>query len=232
MIKLKDIRKKLHNRSGASLSYALLFLLVATMVSMVIINASVTSAKSVQNEKEVRQAQLTLNSAAKLIREELYVTTIRYESVINKKNGVVESTEDKGIVSNLDTGMAKLLKPASDQLRSGAASTYSSPDDILLTITGDSEMAGTMLLGSSGINMSYTLKENTEAGSVGASSEVKAYDLSMTLKLTSDEGRDYNVVMTGVCTKTTEKTTSTSGTDVRENIKEDFAFKDMELSAY
>ncbi|MBO6214781.1 MAG: hypothetical protein J6N76_04505, partial [Lachnospiraceae bacterium] len=190
MIKLKDIRKKLHNRSGASLSYALLFLLVATMVSMVIINASVTSAKSVQNERDSRQAQLTLNSAAKLIREELYGTTVRYESVVNKKNGAVESTEDRGIVSDLDTGMAKLLKPATDQLRSGVASSYSSPADIVLTISGDSGMAETMLLGSSGISMAYTLTENTESGSIGATSEVKAYDLNMTLKLTSEDGVD------------------------------------------
>ncbi len=63
--------KKLKDTSGVSIIIAMVAFLVVTMVSVVIVSAALTAAKTVHDDREAKQNMLYLTSAAKLIRSEL-----------------------------------------------------------------------------------------------------------------------------------------------------------------
>ena len=65
---MKALKNKLNSRSGASIIFALLFFLVAAMVSIVILDASVTTAKRLSDDTVWEQDNLTLTSAGKLLK--------------------------------------------------------------------------------------------------------------------------------------------------------------------
>lgn len=66
---MRRITEKLHSRRGASLIYALLLFLVASMVSAVILSASVTAAKRLRDDQIRQQNELTINSGARLLKK-------------------------------------------------------------------------------------------------------------------------------------------------------------------
>ena len=64
-------RKKLKSGAGATILMALLFFLVAVMVSTVIISAAITATQTLRARREAQQAYLTCSSAAQYIRDAL-----------------------------------------------------------------------------------------------------------------------------------------------------------------
>ena len=72
----RTVQEKLHSRRGASLLFAFLFLLVASMVSTVILSGAVTAIKRAHDDTGREQSYLTLESAARLFREMLQDTTV------------------------------------------------------------------------------------------------------------------------------------------------------------
>ena len=78
MRRLKADRKenKLRGQRGASLLFAFLFLLVASMVSAVIIAGATTATRRVHDDFGREQNYLTLESAAKILRDLLKDTTV------------------------------------------------------------------------------------------------------------------------------------------------------------
>ena len=64
-------QKKLKSGSGATILMALLFFLVAVMVSTVIISAAITATQTLRSRREAQQAYLTCSSAAQYIRDAL-----------------------------------------------------------------------------------------------------------------------------------------------------------------
>ena len=64
-------QKKLKSGSGATILMALLFFLVAVMVSTVIISAAITATQTLRSRREAQQAYLTCSSAAQYIRDVL-----------------------------------------------------------------------------------------------------------------------------------------------------------------
>lgn len=91
------IKSKLKSNRGATLIFALVALLVATMVSAVIIYAAESNARRVRADQAAEQARLTLNSAASLVRNE--IVGDRYDSTV-----VVETTT----VTNNNTIVSKV----------------------------------------------------------------------------------------------------------------------------
>ena len=75
-MKKNQLRDKLRNQRGASLLFAFLFLLVASMVSAVIIAGATTATRRVHEDWDREQNYLTLESGAKLLRDMLADTTI------------------------------------------------------------------------------------------------------------------------------------------------------------
>lgn len=68
---IRRVGTKLADASGASMLFALLLLLVAVIVSCVMLSASVTSLKVVSTDRDHIQAQLALDSTARLAMEQL-----------------------------------------------------------------------------------------------------------------------------------------------------------------
>lgn len=64
-------QKKLKSGAGATILMALLFFLVAVMVSTVIISAAITATQTLRSRREAQQAYLTCSSAAQYIRDAL-----------------------------------------------------------------------------------------------------------------------------------------------------------------
>ena len=95
---MERMKKKIQSQSGASFLFALLAFLVAAMVSVTIVAAAVTTVKRVHGDRESQQAQLTLISAAQLVRNEMektkyiFTTTITETTTINEDNTVDTST--------------------------------------------------------------------------------------------------------------------------------------------
>lgn len=72
---------KLKNQQGATLMMALLLLLAASMVSAVILTAATSSARRLENDRAARQAYLTVNSAARLLRDDILNASFVQETV-------------------------------------------------------------------------------------------------------------------------------------------------------
>lgn len=92
---MERIKKKLHSQSGVSFLLALLAFLVAAMVSVTIVSAAVTAVKRGSSDREAQQAQLTLISAAQLVRDEMektkYVVTTVTSSPSQAGDGVTRT---------------------------------------------------------------------------------------------------------------------------------------------
>lgn len=66
---MKKIFRKLGSNQGSSMILALLFMLVAMMVSHTILSASASAARSTLTQTDRQQAFLTVNSAAQMLKE-------------------------------------------------------------------------------------------------------------------------------------------------------------------
>ena len=66
----RPIKSKLRSRRGASLTLALMLLLVTSMVAAVVLASAVTTAKRVRSRKDTQQSLLTLQSAVTTIRDQ------------------------------------------------------------------------------------------------------------------------------------------------------------------
>ena len=89
---MNAVRKKLNSRCGVSVVLALLFLLVAAMVSVVILDASVTTAKRMRDDVEWEQDNLTLTSAGNLFKECISSTTCTVTTTTDLTTEVSEIT--------------------------------------------------------------------------------------------------------------------------------------------
>ena len=85
---MRQIRQKLHSRRGASLLFALLLFLVASMVSITILNAALTAAKRLKDDRAQEQEYLTLSSAARLVAKSLSESSV----VITETRVTVDGT--------------------------------------------------------------------------------------------------------------------------------------------
>lgn len=75
--------KKLNDKKGMSLIFALLALLVVTLLSTTLISAALTGARRLDDDRNSRQSDLALDCAANLIKTEL--SSARYYSFENKR---------------------------------------------------------------------------------------------------------------------------------------------------
>ena len=72
----RKIRKKLNSTNGTSIFFGILFFMIASILSIVMLNGAVTAVKSVQSDRQAEQNYLTCSSAAKLLRDEIEKTAI------------------------------------------------------------------------------------------------------------------------------------------------------------
>ena len=72
------MRRKLNSGSGMTILFTLLFLLMAAMVSTVILSAALSANMRVREDQQLRQGELDLRCAAKLVEELLKQTSCTY----------------------------------------------------------------------------------------------------------------------------------------------------------
>ena len=86
--------RKLNSKSGASISFALVAFIVATMVSLVIVAAALTNAVKIRNELENEQAYLVAESVAHILSDQIVSNVYKTEGVNKLTNRYVEITEE------------------------------------------------------------------------------------------------------------------------------------------
>ncbi len=118
---MKRAAEKLHSRRGASLFYALLLFLVASMVSVVILSASVTAVKRMNDDREREQKYLLLASAARQIKKQLEIPVTVTETTVDVDGSVTSHT----INYSVGGALTSLLTPAVKELYEESATQIS-----------------------------------------------------------------------------------------------------------
>lgn len=127
---MKRIKQKLNNQNGVSFLFAMLALLVATMVSITIVAAAVTSVKRVHSDRKAQQAHLTLESAAQLVRDEMKKTRYVIEETTETP---VEGSPSTTITTSAEGTFANEIKTAVEHIDKHGTQ-YSSNDSTNFTI--------------------------------------------------------------------------------------------------
>ncbi len=68
---MKSVRAKLHSSSGASMAFALIFLLLCLMVGAVVLTAAASNVGRISHARANEQDYFTVSSAARLLRDRL-----------------------------------------------------------------------------------------------------------------------------------------------------------------
>ena len=82
----EKIRKKLKSEQGTSIFFGLLLFLVASILSVVMLEGAVTTVKTVASDRESEQNQLSCTSAAQVLRDS--ITNKRVQIQRQSKNGI------------------------------------------------------------------------------------------------------------------------------------------------
>lgn len=93
---MNEVQRKLHDRSGATLTVALLFFIMCAAAGSVILAAATTSTGRLSQMQASDQNYYAVVSAAKLIRDEIDGQTIGVKQTETKTTTVTSSTDDGG----------------------------------------------------------------------------------------------------------------------------------------
>lgn len=100
----KKINKKLKSQEGTSIFFGLLLFLVASVVSVVILDGAVTAMKRVESDRKAEQNYLTCSSAAKLLRDAIENSSVRWEEKVTTDGTKSETkTSWSGATKGSDT---------------------------------------------------------------------------------------------------------------------------------
>lgn len=121
---MKQLNRKLGSKSGVSILFALLVFMVASMVSITIITAASTSVKRSSEHRKALQKELTLESAAMLIRRS--VDEQKYEYKYKVLDDGEQQLDKKELSGLLKKELQDLVKKIQDEDTDGDG-----PSDIL-----------------------------------------------------------------------------------------------------
>ncbi len=126
---MKNIKSKLNSNNGVSILFALVLLLVATMVSLIIIVAATSSIKRESSFKESVQRNIDLDSAVLLLKSSFNGSTCSYTlEDENYKNGDCTVSND---------AFKATLKEISNEIINNKTSGLSTEFKDAFTISGD-----------------------------------------------------------------------------------------------
>lgn len=94
---MKQLKNKLKSESGVSILFSLLLMLVVAMVSVVMVNASLTAVKRTSAKKDNQQVSISLDSAALLMRDKIKNDvgyTLTKKAVTQENGNVVYELDD------------------------------------------------------------------------------------------------------------------------------------------
>lgn len=125
------INKKLHSERGASFLLAIIVFLVASMVAVTIVAASMTALKRVHSDREEEQKRLALTSAAQFVREEMKKTKCVETKVVTTSGGEVRTNYSFSNNGSFGIEMENAVKHVDLSLDS-----YKRSDAFQLNVTG------------------------------------------------------------------------------------------------
>ena len=83
----EKIRKKLKSEQGTSIFFGLLLFLVASILSVVMLEGAVTTVKTVASDRESEQNQLSCTSAAQVLRDSIINIKLSATVTVKRYNG-------------------------------------------------------------------------------------------------------------------------------------------------
>lgn len=212
---MEKINKKLRSRQGTSIFFGILFFLIASILSIVMLNGAVTAVKNVQSDRQAEQNFLTCSSAAKTLRDAITdVKVTRTQKTIYKGTGAqvqdpVWSVTSRSDATATDNGAVRLgnaylvswIRELVD------ASETAIPGTKTLKIQGPDTDA------MQDVEVTVTIKKDTEhTVTIGTGTTQKTYNsYDMFLVLTAGEGLDS-------CQMTLELSGGCAGSDSTQMI--------------
>lgn len=183
---MRDSLRIVKDESGASMIYALLFMLVATMVSVVLLVASSTAVARIHAEQERTQSMLALRSAGDAVRGSLLSAEC---SIVTRT--VIESGASTTSVTTPDDD-----NPLDVELRSALAQVVNglAHEGSFVVSVPDSADAGK--LAGTQVAVSYTMEPKEEEDSESAD----AYKIVATLSLDGCNERLFLTAMRAAST--------------------------------
>lgn len=89
----KKINRKLKSEKGTSIFFGLLLFMVASMVSVMILNGAVTAVKRVESDRKAEQNYLVCSSAARMLRDVIENSVIKWQKkeILNDKGNAIDA---------------------------------------------------------------------------------------------------------------------------------------------
>lgn len=220
----EKIRKKLKSEQGTSIFFGLLLFLVASMLSVVMLEGAVTTVKTVASDRESEQNQLSCTSAAQVLRDS--ITNIKLSATVtvkkDKKGANTETVKKWNPSGFLNSSLATpsdfadliqgYLKKLDDQNKNVASTEKMDTLTKKLTLStsgSGSETAVTQFNDLENVNAEFTIKRMKSTDDTKAN-EV-TYDI--TVRLSTGNGSDSSRVilsLTGKVKQTGQSVTTTN----------------------
>ena len=185
---MKEMKKKLKSESGVSILFALLLMLVVAMVSVVMVNASLTAVKRTSAKKNNQQVSISLDSAALLLRDRMTSDDIGYVLVANGTG-----TDPQYILAENQANLNPTFK-TEIQTISAVYAKVAGTDNVMPECNGKFDIVTTVDGKSDKVNVNY-LATKTDDGNCRAvftlseddSQVVVTFNLSL---VSSDQGKN------------------------------------------
>ncbi len=230
---INTIKKIIKSRSGASITFALLFFLVAAMVSVTVVSAAVTAMRRQISEQEKLQAQLTLETVAEMIGEGLKGTTGVVNDVRTYAQDDTSLSSDLSRTLSVDktTGnLAGMISPALTYISTYGGSSYASSAMSIDISDLDIEE---QMFGNGDISISYTMVSPSTM--VNAEEVSDQYDITMTLTLNASSGESYTAILNAdsslSATSTQGNITQSGTTYIKVTTVDTITWKNISISA-
>ena len=94
----RRIKEKLRSEQGTSIFFGLLLFLVASILSVTILEGAVTTVKTVASDRASEQNQLACTSAAQLLRDSIMNVKLWAEVEVRKSNNATDTSKTTKIL--------------------------------------------------------------------------------------------------------------------------------------
>lgn len=180
---LDKIGKKMKSEQGTSIFFGMLLFLVVSVLSVVMLDAAVTTAKNIKSDKKTEQNYLTCSSAAKLLQNEI----VDVQVIKTEKRMLYIGNEEAGSM-NVETGwQVRKNEEAAENLSFGIALK-----DAILEFQQKNPAADDILTKKYQISIpSYAVEESFDGDSFTAAAELELYP--------SGSGEGYDILLRVSC---------------------------------
>ncbi len=194
------IKAKLNSRRGVSILFALSFLLLVSFVTVTILNAAVTSAKRVADDRRHTQDYLALRSAAEVFESELKDTTVTlvktttdtyHDGIFYDSESYIAPSYSGPLKDAIGTAFSKAY---GNETMGIAGTIYESSDSETIVISAGGGAAGDSL---KDVNVSFKMLPEAQDGGEGGTREENTYKILATFSLDDDSQLVYLTAVWG-----------------------------------